>query len=95
MNWRVFISKLERHLNKKYPHIEMDFHVSRRRRYVHKGFEKALLSYSEYKKILDDIENFRLQNKDKELEFVKPPILVKTVKWKFDYILFRKSYGSV
>ena len=60
MNWRVFLSKLERHLNKKYPHIKIDFYVSRRRRYVHMGFEKVLLSYPEYKKILDDIENFWL-----------------------------------
>ena len=57
------------------------------------GLEKALLLYSEHKNIISDIENFWFRNKDKEFEFLKPPILVKTVKWKFDYLLFRKTYG--
>ena len=95
MNWRLFISELGRLLKEKYPHIEIDFYISRRKRYVHMGLEKALTSYLEYKKILENIENFWLENKNTDFEIAKPPVLVKTVQWKFDYILFRKSDGSI
>ena len=47
MNWRVFISKLEKVLGEKYPHIEIKFFISLKRRYIHMGLEKALLSYRE------------------------------------------------
>ena len=82
-------------MKEKYPYSEIDFYISRRKRYVHIGLEKALISYPEYKKILENTENYWLKNKSAEFEFVKPPILVKTVRWKFDYILFRKSYCSI
>ena len=59
------------------------------------GLEKALLSYPEHKKILRDIEEFWLRNKSNDFQFVKPLTLIRTVKWKFDYIVFRKTYGSV
>ena len=95
MNWRVFISKLEKVLREKYPHIEFKFFISRKRRYIHIGLEKALLSYSEHSKIFEDIENFWKRNEEKGFDLLKHPILVKIVKWKFDYLLFRKTYDSV
>ena len=59
------------------------------------GLEKALISYAEHKKIVEDIETFWMRNKKGDFEFACPPILIKTVKWKFDYILFRKFYNSI
>ena len=59
------------------------------------GLEKAFFSYSEHSKIIEDIQNFWKRNEEKGFELLKPPILVKTVKWKFDYLLFRKTYHSV
>ena len=91
MNSRVFVSKLEKLLNGKYPHISFNFFISRRKRYLHMGLEKALLSYSEHGEILKDIERFYKGNRNNDFELVNPPILVRTVKWKFDYILFRKK----
>ena len=95
MNSRVFASKLERLLSKKYPHVDLKFFISRRKRYLHLGLEKALLSYPEHTQILRDIEKFYSGNRNNEFELVSPPILVRTVKWKFDYILFRKRYRPV
>ena len=43
-----FIYKLEEMLNEKYLHINFKFYVSRRRRNVHVGLKKALLSYPEH-----------------------------------------------
>ena len=59
------------------------------------GLEKALVSYPEHGEILKDIERFYNGNQNSDFELVNPPILVRTVKWKFDYILFRKSYSSI
>ena len=95
MNWRSFLFKLEKILKEKYPHMEISFYVSRRKRYVHMGFEKALLFFLEHQKIIAEIENLWCQNRTPEFEFVNPPRLVKTVKWNFDYILFRKTYDTV
>ena len=95
MNSRVFINKLEKVLEYKYPHIKFDFYLSRRKRYVHMGLDKALFSYPEHVNILRDIEEFWSQNENREFELVKPHILVKTVRWKFDYIIFKKNYCSV
>ena len=90
-----FYFEIREGLGEKYPHIEISFFISRKRRYVHMGLEKVLLSYSEHSKIIEDIENFWKRNEQKGFELLKPPILVKTVKWKFDYLLFRKIYDSV
>ena len=97
MNSRVFVSKLEKMLNEKYLHINFKFYISRRRPNVHMGLKKALLSYPEHTQILIDIEKFWLRNSN-DFELVKPPILVRTVQWKFDYIVFQKrllSYSNV
>ena len=59
------------------------------------GLEKALFSYSEHSKIIEDIENFWKRNEQKGFELFKPPILVKTVNLNFDYLQFRKTYDSV
>ena len=59
------------------------------------GLDKALFSYPEHVNILRDIEELWSRNENREFELAKPHILVKTVRWKFDYIIFRKNYCSV
>ena len=58
------------------------------------GLERALLSFPEHQKITSISEDFWFQNGSDNFELVSPPCLVKTVKWKFDYILFRKAYDT-
>ena len=59
------------------------------------GLEKSLLSYTEHKKIVRDIEEFcQFCKNDNSFEFVKQT-LVRTVKWKFNYIIFRKTCSSI
>ena len=90
---KVFIYKLEKMLNEKYLHINFKFHISRRRRNVHMCLKKALLSYPEHAQIFIDIEKFWRRNSN-DFELVKPPILIRTVQWKFDCIVFQKKYLS-
>ena len=95
MSARVFICKLENVLKEMYPHISIEFYASRRKSYIHMGLEKALLSYPEHNRILKDIEEIWLRYKNSGFEFVKPLQLVRTVRWKFGYIVFRKTYNPI
>ena len=75
--------------------IRLKFYASRRKRYIHMGLEKALLSYPEHNRILTDIEEIWLCYKNNDFELVKLPRLVRTVRWKSDYIVFRKTYNPI
>ena len=90
MQIRLFIYKLESLMKEKYPQIKIDFYCSCRKKNIHIGLDRALFSFSEYSSIIKDFEQFFLKNKmDHEFEFVKP-LLNHSVKWSYDYIIFRK-----
>ena len=90
MQIKLFIYKLERLMKEKYPQIKIDFYCSRRKKNIHIGLDRALFSFSEYSSIVKDFEQFFKKNKtDDEFEFVKP-LLNHSVKWRYDYIIFRK-----
>ena len=91
MQIKYLINKLERILNEKYPHIDVNFYCSQRKKIVHFGIETSIQQYKDYVKFIKDIELFFLRNmKNCDFELVKPPQLVNSVKWKFDYVIFRK-----
>ena len=78
-------------VSQKYPNVNLEFYCFRRNCYVHMGIEKILLSFSDHNKIIEDIEKlWELRKQDDDFKFVKPR-LVQTVKWKFHYIIFRKT----
>ena len=90
MQIKLFIYKLERLMNEKYPQIKIDFYCSRRKNNIHIGLDRVLFSFSEYLSLIKDFEQFFLKNKtDDEFEFVKR-LLNHAVKWRYDYIIFRK-----
>ena len=95
----MFMYKLETFLKKKKkknPFIDARFYCSRWKKIVHFGIENALHFYPDYSKFVEDIKQFFLTNMtDNEFEFVEP-YLNDSVKWKFDYIVFRRvAYNSV
>ena len=91
---KYLINKLERILCEKYPHINVDFYCSRRKKIVNFGLEKAIQQYQDYLKFINDIKLFFLRNmNNSSFEFVKPQ-LVNSVKWKFDYAVFRKRTSN-
>ena len=94
MNRKLFLVKLEKYLSEKHPQVNFKFYISRRRRYVLMALEKSFVSY-DHKDIITDIEKFWLKHRMQEFEFLNPPLLVKTVRWKFDYLLFRKTSDPV
>ena len=76
-------------LKRKYPHIPFIFYISKRKYRVHFALGKALFTYQKYSEAIRDIKKFFEENKLDGYKFVEP-ILIKSIKWKFDYIIFRR-----
>ena len=91
MGIKTFIIKLEAFLKEKYPFIDASFYCSRRKKIAHLGLKKALRDYRDYMKFIKDIRIFFFLTvyRNNKFEFVNP-YLNNSVKWKFDYVIFRK-----
>ena len=84
MNWRVFISKLEKVLKSNFLYLEnVDMSIW--------GLKKRCFLTVNTQRLLRTLKTFE----QKGFELFKPPILVKTVNLNFDYLQFRKTYDSV
>ena len=95
MQIRYLINKLEKIMNEKYPHIDSKFYCSRRKKFVHFGIERSIQQYEDYLKFIEDIKLFFLRNlKNSDFELALPPQLVNSVKWKYDYVVFRKRTSN-
>ena len=82
------INRLETILKEKYPEMTPEIYYSRRKKLVHLGLEKSIDQYPNYLMFLKDIESFF--NFKNEFEFCRLIKIAHTIKWKFDYIIFRK-----
>ena len=95
MQIRYLINKPEKIMNEKYPHIDSKFYCSRRKKFVHFGIERSIQQYEDYLKFTEDIKLFFLRNlKNSDFELALPPQLVNSVKWKYDYVVFRKRTSN-
>ena len=91
---RYHINKLERILNEKYPKINVSIYISKRTKIVNMGLDKALNNFEDSLQVIKDIKKLFLRNIEiYDYEFFKPQ-LVNSIKWKFDYIIFRKRRNS-
>ena len=81
---------MERILKEKFPEIPIDVYYSKRRKHIHFAFEDRLSNYGRKKEFLEEVEKFYSQHLKKDFEFLSPMRIIHTIKWKFDYIVFRK-----
>ena len=65
MQIKYLISRLERILNEKYPHIDVNFYCSRRKKIVNFGIERSIQQDKDYVKFIKDIELFFLKKYEK------------------------------
>ena len=89
MQVKYLINRLETILKEKYPELAPEIYHSRRKKLVHLALEKSIDQYPNYLMFLKDIEAFFNRNFKNEFELCRPIKIVHTIKWKFDYILFR------
>ena len=91
MSIKKKIIALEKHMSLKFPEFDGKFYLNRRNFYIHLGLDKSLFSFNNYKIFLQEIDSFFIEHLIKDFESVFPPKLVITIKWKHDYILYRKK----
>ena len=90
MQIKFHINRLESILKKNYPEIQIEIYYSRRRKLVHLALDKSIEQYPNYNDLLKEIERFYERYFRKNFEFCKPIRIIHTIKWKFDYVIFRK-----
>ena len=54
------------------------------------AFERTIYHFERKKEFLDEIEKFYNEYLKKDFELLKPMKIINTIKWKFDYLVFRK-----
>ena len=89
-----YINQLETILKQKYPEINPEIYCSRRKKLIHLALEKSIDQYANWLNFLNDIESFFNRHFVSEFEFCKQIRLNNTVKWKFDYVIFRKRSSN-
>ena len=87
---KFYLNRLETILKEKFPEIKLEIYYSRRKKLVHLALDKSLDQYVNCFNFLDEIDSFYQKYFKNDFEFSRPIKLVNTIKWKFDYIIFRK-----
>ena len=91
MKVKFLCSKLEYKLKEKFPDVMLEeVYFSRRRKYIHMAFEKTIYDSERKKEFFKEVENFYNEYLKKDFELIKPMKIINTIKWKFDYLIFRK-----
>ena len=85
------VNRLETILKNKFPEIGVDIYYSRRKKLVHMAIEKCIYECRNYRAVLDEISEFYYKYFRREFTLERPIRLVPTIKWKFDYVIFRKQ----
>ena len=76
MDMKTFLHVLKKFFNKKYPHIDFEFYLSRRTKNVYMGLNYNLLALHEQKQIIFDIEELWLRRRQNmSFKFVLPQLI--------------------
>ena len=94
MQVKYYINHLETKLKQTYPEMKAEFCHSRRKKLVHLALNKSIEGYLNYQDFLKEIETFFERYFKKDFEFCKPIRIIHTIKWKFDYVIFRKRTSN-
>ena len=94
MQVKYYINRLETKLKQTCPQMNAEFYYSHRKKLVHLALNKSIEEYPNYKDFLKEIESFFEKYFRKEFQFYKPIRIIHTIKWKFDYVIFRKRSSN-
>ena len=91
MKIKFLCAKLEFKLKEKFPEVMLEeIYFSRRRKYIHMAFEKTIFDFKRKREFFEEVESFYNEYLKKDFEMLKPMKIINTIKWKFDYLAFRK-----
>ena len=82
---------MEKNLKEKFPEVPLnEIYYSRRRKHIHFAFDDRLSNLERKKEFLKEVEKLYDELLKNDFEFLNPMRIIHTIKWKFDYIAFRK-----
>ena len=91
MKIKAVCNKMEIILKEKFPDINLkEVYYSRRRKHIHFAFDDRLFNFERRKEFLEEVERLFENYLKKDFELLNPMKIIHTIKWKFDYIVFRK-----
>ena len=91
MKIKAVCNKMESILKEKFPDIKLkEVYYSRRRKHIHFAFDDRLFNFDRREEFQKEVERFFENYLKKDFELLKPMRIIHTIKWKFDYIVFRK-----
>ena len=90
MSIKKLVNRLEKHVNVKFPEYQAKFYSNRRNFYIHMGLDNSLFGYENFKKLLEEVENFLNEHLPNKFISIFPPKLIYSTKWKHDYIISKK-----
>ena len=91
MKIKYICLKMEKNLKEKFPEVPLnEIYYSRRRKHIHFAFDDRLSNLERKKEFLKEVEKLYDEFLKNDFEFLNPMRIIHTIKWKFDYIAFRK-----
>ena len=91
MKIKYICMKIEQILKEKFPEIPLtEVYYSRRRKHIHFAFDDRLNNFERKKDFLKENERIYNEYLKNDFELLTPMKIIHTIKWKFDYIVFRK-----
>ena len=58
MSVKKLVIQLEKHINLKFPEYHAKFYSNRRNFYIHMGLDNSIFSYTNFKKLLEEVDLF-------------------------------------
>ena len=86
-----FTKLLKKHINSKFPELQVEFYVRKRKQYIHMGIDRPLFVFFNNDQIMDELKNFKVNNFDLSKYKTVFPTLIVTTRWKYDYIIYRRK----
>ena len=94
MKIKLFLTQLKNVMEQTLSTLTVDFFVLRCNRNVHMGLNRPLHAIKNFMEVLQFIENLwnEKKNGDELFIFCRYPEIMHSVKWKYDYLLFKKNF---
>ena len=78
---------LEIILKEEFPDIKVGFYLSKRKMFLHEGLDQSLTSLACCKEFKEEIYKFfSVSLKESNFKLIDHPLLIPTVRWKYDYV---------
>ena len=58
MSIKKLVNRLEKRVNVEFPECQAKFYSNRRNFYIYMGLDNSLFGYENFKKLLEEVENF-------------------------------------